>query len=300
MKKSEEIFQQKTDYKDLVFKIWRYKVWFIASTSVFLVAAYLFIKLSTVVYTNQTTLLLKESERNNFLSSQDMMQGFGLFGSNQNIENELGVLSSYTLINDAVSQLNLETSFYREDYIFGQKLSFKFLKTIEETYSDKILQVSINKAELQPIDLPIYFTILNNNEIKIEAYGTDVPIYDYIEDNIVTFADVINIKGNYKFGEEIKGKYFNFRVHLINNGEEIRPSKEKRYFSFNSLSYLTLNYQAAIAATVTSRTSSLVIITMNGDNKYKISDFLNTLTNSYLERNLEKKEPNSYKYCKIY
>ncbi len=289
MKKSEEIFQQKTDYKDLIFKLWRFKFWFIVSIAFFLVAAYLFNKLSTVVYSNQTTLLLKESERNNFLSSQDMMQGFGLFGSNQNIENELGVLSSYTLINDAVSQLNLETSFYNEEYIFGKQLKFHFLKTIEESYNNKVLQVSINKSELQPIDLPIYFTILNKDEIKIEAYGKNVPVYDYIDDNIVTFADVLKIEGKYKFGEEIKGKYFNFKIHLINNGIDLKPTKEKSYFNFNSLSYLTLKYQASIAANVTSRTSSLVIITMNGDNKYKITDFLNTLTNAYLERNLEKK-----------
>jgi tyrosine-protein kinase Etk/Wzc len=289
VKKSEEIFQQKTDYKDLIFKIWRFKIWFIASVLIFLAGSYFFNKLSTVVYSNQTTLLLKESERNNFLSSQDVMQGFGLFGSNQNIENELGVLTSYTLINDAVSQLNLETSFYREDYIFGNQLKFNFLKTVEESYNNKILQVSINKSELQPIDLPIYFTILNKDEIKIEAYGKNVPIYDYIDDNIVTFADVLKIEGKYKFGEEIKGKYFNFKIHLINNGEDIHPSKEKSYFNFNSLSYLTLKYQASIAANVTSRTSSLVIITMNGDSKYKITDFLNTLTNAYLERNLEKK-----------
>jgi capsular exopolysaccharide synthesis family protein len=289
VKKSEEIFQQKTDYKDLVFKIWRFKAWFILSVLFFFTGAYLFNRLSTVIYTNQTTLLLKESERNSFLTSQDMMQGFGLFAGNQNIENELGVISSYTLINDAVSQLNLETSFYKENYIFGNQLKFDFLKTIEETYNENILQVSINKSELQPIDLPIYFRILNENEVMIEANGKNVLIYDYIDDNIVTIADVVKIEGKYKFGEEIKGKYFNFKIHLINNGNDIPISKEKMFFSFNSLSYLTLKYMASIAANVTSRTSSLVIINMNGDNKYKITDFLNTLTNSYLERNLEKK-----------
>lgn len=289
MKKSEEIFQQKTDYKDLVFKIWRYKGWFILSVFLFLAGAYFLNELSTVIYTNQTTLLLKESEKNSFLTSEDMMQGFGLFGGNQNIENELGILTSYTLINDAVSQLNLETSFYKEKYIFGNKLKFGFLKTIEEEYNNKLLQVSINKSNLQPIDFPIYYKILNKNEIMVEANGENVPIYDYIDDNIVTYVKTLKIAGKYKFGEEIKGKYFNFKIHLINNGDDVPTSNEKMFFSFNSLSYLTLKYQASIAANVTSRTSSLVIINMSGDNKYKITDFLNTLTNSYLERNLEKK-----------
>jgi capsular exopolysaccharide synthesis family protein len=288
-KKSEEIFQQKTDYKELIFKIWRFKGWFILSLFVFLAAAYLFNKLSTVIYSNQTLLLLKESERNNFLTSQDMMQGFGLFGGNHNIENELGVIRSYTLINDAVSQLNLETSFYKEDYLFGDYLKLSFLKTIEETYNEKVFQISINKSELQPIDLPIYFKILSKDEFMLEANGTNVPVYDYINDIIVSHANV-SINGKFKFGQQIKGPYYDFKVHLANPADELPPSpKARTYFSFNSLSYLTLTYQASIAAVQTSRTSSLVIINMQGDNKYKITDFLNTLTNAYLERNLEKK-----------
>lgn len=288
-KKSEEIFQQKTDYKELIFKIWRFKGWFILSLFIFLAGAYLFNKLSTVIYSNQTMLLLKESERNNFLTSQDMMQGFGLFGGNHNIENELGVIRSYTLINDAVSQLNLETSFYKEDYLFGDYLKLSFLKTIEETYNEKVFQVSINKSELQPIDLPVYFRILSKDEFMLEASGTDVPIYDYINDIIVTHANV-SISGKFKFGQQIKGQYYDFKVHLTNPAADLPATpKARTYFSFNSLSYLTLTYQANISAVQTSRTSSLVIINMQGDNKYKITDFLNTLTNAYLERNLEKK-----------
>ncbi|MGV8964416.1 MAG: polysaccharide biosynthesis tyrosine autokinase [Candidatus Saccharimonadaceae bacterium] len=289
MKKSEEIFQQKTEYKDLVFKVWRFRNWFIASLFLFLIAAYIYNKLSIVQYSNQTTLLLNESQQNSFLTSQNIMQGFGLYGANQNIENEIGILSSYSLINDAISQMNLETSLYEENYIFGETIKNDFLKTVEEIYLNKPLQISIDKSKLQPIDIPIYFKILNKNEVYIEAYGQNVPIYNYIDDNIVKYADVLKISGKFKFGEEIKGEYYNFKVHLINNEVDIQPSAKRTYFSFSSPSYLTLNFQAEISVNLTSRTSSLVVIAMNGDNKLKITDFLNTLSNAYLERNLEKK-----------
>ena len=144
MKKSEEIFQQKTDYKDLILKLWRYKGWFALSLFAFITAAYIFNKVTPHIYSNKTILLLKENQSNSFLSSGDVMQGFGLFGANQNIENELGVLTSYTMLLDAVNKLNLETTIRSEKYLFDNFLKYDFLKSAEEIYLSKPIQISIN------------------------------------------------------------------------------------------------------------------------------------------------------------
>ena len=289
MKKSEEIFQQKTDYKELIYKLLRYKHWFLISVVFFLIVTFIFNKMAVTIYKNQTVLLLKEDDKNSFMTSQDIMQGFGLFGANQNIENELGILQSFSLINDAITQLNLEVTLYKEDYAFGDLLKYDFLKSDKEIYGNQPIQVSIDKSSLQPINLPLHFKILNDKEIMIETFGINIPMYSYIEDDVMFIADTVRIKGVYKFGSEIKGKYFNFKVHLLDKQAIPQLHRERTYFLFNNLNLLTLQYQGAISAINTSKTSSLVIITMTGDNKYKISDFLNTLSNAYLERNLEKK-----------
>lgn len=288
MKKSNEIFQQKTDYKELFYKLYRHKKWFIISLVIFVVAAFIYNKITTTLYKNQTTLLLQEEEKNNFLTSDNIMQGFGLFSGNQNIENEIGILQSFTLINDAIIQLNLETSIFKEEYIFGNLLDLKFLKKDEEIYRDKPIQIIIDKSSLQPINLPIKFTILDQNKIKIETFGTEVPLYSYLEDEVVYLVDTVKINGIYKFDEEIKSKHFNFKIHLKTEELNLWKSQEM-YFIFNNVNLLTLEYQSNISAVNTSKTSSLVVITMKGNNKYKIADFLNTLSNSYLDRNLEKK-----------
>lgn len=75
------------------------------------------------------------------------MQGFGLFGANQNIENELGVLTSYTMIYDAVSKLNFETSIYLEDNLLGDYLDYNLFKSTEELYRDKPIQYSKKERE---------------------------------------------------------------------------------------------------------------------------------------------------------
>lgn len=222
------------------------------------------------------------------MTGENIMQGFGLFAGNQNIENEIGILQSFTLINDAIVQLNLESSIYKEKYIFGKALDIEFLKSDEDIYKDSPVRISIDKSSLQPIDLPIYFKILDNKKVKIEAHGVEIPMYSYLEDEVIYIADSININGIYNFDEEIKGKNFSFKMHLKSK-EPSLWKEEKTYFIFNNLNLLTLEYQSKLSAINTSKTSSLVVISMKGGDKYKITDFLNTLSNAYLDRNLEKK-----------
>lgn len=288
MIKSSEILQQKTDYKELFYKLYQHRKWFFISFAVLISLAFLFNKITANIYKNQTTLLLQEQEKNSFLSGDNIMQGFGLFAGNKNIENEIGILQSFTLINDAIIKLNLETSFYQDEYLFGNSLKLDFLKRRKEIYKESPIRISIDKTSLQPINLPIHFRIIDDKKIKIEAYGTNISLYSYIEDDVLLIADTVSINGIYNFEDEIKGKNFNFKIHLkttdINSWR-----KEDSYFVFHDLNLVTLEYQSLISAVNTSKTSSLVIISMKGNNKYKISDFLNTLSNSYLDRNLEKK-----------
>lgn len=288
MKKSTDIFQQKTDYKELFYKLYRHKRWFIVSVIVLLITAFIYNKVTKNTYKNQTTLLLQEDKNKNFMTGENIMQGFGLFAPNQNIENEIGILESFTLINDAIVELNLEASIYKEEYMLGDNLKINLLKTSTEIYKDSPIRISINKSTLQPINLPIHFRIIDNKKIQIEAYGTDVPMYSYIEDDVIFIADSLRINGIYKLDEEIKGENFNFTIHL--KTKDIASWKEENtFFVLNNLNLLTLEYQSLLDAVNTSKTSSLVIISLKGDNKYKIADFLNTLSNAYLDRNLEKK-----------
>lgn len=288
MKKSTQLIQQKTDYKELFYKLYRYKNWFILSFLIFVIAAFLFNKITNTIYKNQTTLLLQEEEKNNFMTGENIMQGFGLFAGNQNIENEIGILQSFTLINDAIVQLNLESSIFKEEYIFGDALDMDFLKSDKDIYKESPVRISLDKSSLQPIDLPIYFKILDNKKVKIEAHGVEVPMYSYLEDEVIYIADSININGIYNFDDEIKGKNFSFKLHL--KSKELSLWKDvKTYFIFNNLNLMTLEYQSKLNAVNTSKTSSLVVISLKGGDKYKITDFLNTLSNAYLDRNLEKK-----------
>jgi tyrosine-protein kinase Etk/Wzc len=61
------------------------------------------------------------------------------------------------------------------------------------------------------------------------------------------------------------------------------------YFHLNNINTLTLQYQNSISTETTSETSTLIRITLSGNNMQRITDFLNNLTSAYLGKSLDKK-----------
>ena len=68
-KASEEIFQQKTDFKEIIFKILTYKYYFIGMIFAVLIIAFLVNKYSDRKYSNATTLLIRQENQNSFMGS---------------------------------------------------------------------------------------------------------------------------------------------------------------------------------------------------------------------------------------
>ncbi|MBL7103961.1 MAG: hypothetical protein ISS18_06495, partial [Bacteroidales bacterium] len=94
MEASEEIFQQKTDFKEIIKKLLRYKYYFVFTVVLALAIAFVLNKYSDRKYVNKTSILITEEQRNSFMNSDDVMGGFGLFAGIKNVENELAILRS--------------------------------------------------------------------------------------------------------------------------------------------------------------------------------------------------------------
>ncbi len=287
-KASEEIFQQKTDFKEIIFKILAYKYFFIGTVLLALLIAFLINKYSERKYANSATILIREDNGNSFMGSGSGMMGeFDLFGGIQNVENELSVLSSFTIINQAIQELNLEVTYVLEEGLFP--LKFLPFKSYTDLYDNSPIQVIIDQTQSQPVDLRFYLEILNDSTFKLKASGEEVTLYDYVANKPVGYLDSLSFFGLYRFGEKISGKSYDF---IIYKTEHFNPNKLKDknlFFFFNNLFFLTLDYQGSLNIATTSTTSSVVTISLVGTHPKKITDFLNTLASVYLEKNLEKK-----------
>jgi len=289
---TEEIFQQKTDIKEIILKLLRYKHYFIFTALIAVALAFAVNKYSTRKYFNKTILLVKEEKGGSFMGSGEMMKGFDLFGGISNVENEITIIKSFPVINQAVMELNLEITYGTEQNLFP----FDFLpfKSYEELYKNSPIHVIMDQTHLQPVDLRFYIDVINDSTYRLKARGEKVPLYNYITNDVVDRVDSISINKIYKFGEKVISDHFSFSVHLLEGYHPSMYQEKKLYFLFNNLLWLAGNYQARMNVGTVSPTSSLVNVSLAGSHPMKITDFLNSLTKFYLERNLEKKNKIAY------
>jgi len=297
LKASEEIFHQKTDYKEILLKLFRHKYYFVVTLIFALALAYLFNKYSEPKYANRTSLLISEEQNNSFFSSDEVMQGFDLFGGIQSVENELAILKSFSVINEAIQELNLEVCYVSEESLLP--VDFLPFNSYHDLYDNSPIHVILDQTHIQPVNARIYIDILNDSSFRLSCFSEEVYMYDYISNSPVDYLDSISFGGVYNFGETITDKNYNFVVHLNENFNRNLYKDKKLFFYFNNLFQLTNNYQANMGVSTTTTTSSVVIISLVGNHPKKITDFLNVLTNVYLERNLAKKNKIAYNTVKF-
>jgi tyrosine-protein kinase Etk/Wzc len=268
---------QKNDLKEIILLLYSYKKIFIITAVVFLFIAVIYNKSATPRYKNDLLLLIGENNANAFMSSKDLSEGFGLFGEKKNVDNELGILGSYTLIFNTVKNLNMDISYYqRKDILPISFLGFSPFTTYRETYKETPFVVVPNAISPRPINVNFYVTILpGGDRFRLVADDEDIYMYNYVENAIIKRVPSIRIERVYRFGEEIREPNFNFKL-AINNNFFINDFVGKTfYFVFNNISDVASYYQSAIDIKTSAPNSSLVKVSVIGGNLEEITDFLN-------------------------
>lgn len=297
MDSPEEIFHQKTDYKRIIMRFLQYKYYFIATVFFALLLAFFVNKFSQRVFSNWTSLLIKEEENNSFLSAESIMD-IGLFSGIENVENELAVLKSFSIINQTVQEMNIEVSYILEENFFP--IDFLHFKKKTDLYINSPIQVIIDQTHIQPVNVEFNIDIINDSVFKLNALKEeDTELYNYISNQSIPRSGVFSLEGVFKFGEKISGPDYSFTVFLNENYDPNFLFEKELFFNFNNLQYLTSSYSSRLNVGTTSTTSSVVVISFKGINPIKVTDFLNLLTKVYLEKNLEKKNQQAFNTVKF-
>jgi tyrosine-protein kinase Etk/Wzc len=257
-----------------------------------LITAFIINKFAVTKYKNYTTLLISENNENSFLNSpNNMMMGFDLFSGQNNIENEVEILQSFSLVKNVIKELDMKTSYrsFKNSVISNLLFDTPFCKK-KELYSESPIRVIIDPSKPQAAYINFRVVFLNEDEFFIETPGNATVLYNFIDDEVVQFvSDMPSFKGKYEFGKEINTKYFSFSI-IKNDGIDPNFTKDNNlYFFFNNINDLTLHCLENLNAESTSQTSAMIKITYKDRNPQMVTDFLNALTSLYLERNMEKK-----------
>ncbi|MBR3427752.1 MAG: polysaccharide biosynthesis tyrosine autokinase [Bacteroidales bacterium] len=266
--------EQSIDIKQLIYTFLDHWYLFAICVLVALVAGFLINRYSANVYQTSGTVLIKE-DRSSF-DATSIMTNMS-YGNYQNVDNEIAILKSYSLTDRVIRKMNLEVTYMEKGRIASSEL-----------YKASPFTVEIDRSVPQAVDL-VYSISLEEDKIILHASSEHLSKYDFLlSKTIESHPEIIDVTNECHQGEWVDNGYNRFCIVLNDN---FNPKVDKnRKLSFWLNSYSSLNKQmSSFTVTPTSKQSSVLSITKNGENKQKIVDFVNTLMIEYVGRGLEKK-----------
>lgn len=279
--KNPKSFEQESNidfYKNLVKKL--IKKWYYFAISLALTASvghYIY-KSSPPVYRNNLAMLIA-AERNNRRQNTGELMQFEMFDIQSTIEDELGIIRSFPIINKTIRQLDLAVSYY-----IGKGL------IIKNIYKNNPFVILADPKISQPVNL--YFTVelLSNDKFRLSAESKgEVYLYNLANNEITGVLGNVDFSEEFSFGDEIDLNNSKFKILLTGNFSTEGLLDKKFYFKFNNIEQLTYQYQGELSIERISAQSSLVNLEIKSANSILATDFLNKLAEVYLAQNLEKK-----------
>ena len=266
------------DLKVIVIKLLSY--WYLFAIGIFvaLVCGFIYNRYAPSVYQTSASVFIKEDKMG--IDPTSMMTGL-TFKSNINIDNEIGILNSFSLRERTIKELE----FFNVSYYATGRI------TTKELYKSTPFNVELDYDTLQVVGNKYEIIFLDNERYRLKSKENECRVYDYQTDmNGSGLVYIPEYEGEYRFGEWVNNGFNKFRV-VLNSNYNPNPEKEDIIkYSFIIKSRLSMIAEMSkLSIAQSTKTSSILNLTIQGHNPQKITDYLNQLLNEYMERNLEQK-----------
>ena len=261
------------DYKKLLFDALKFWWLFAITIPLALLVVIMYHRYTQPIYRASMTLLMEERGSENAQNS--MMEGFGLSSGMRSLDNQIAILRSWEIIRQTIRELDFHVSYYKT----GRMKS-------TELYGSTPFKIHFDSIHPQLINTPIYITQIDDETFRLNAYNESGTSFIYANGSSGPGFGKIQLQETYHFGEWIKTSWM--KIKIENRG--LIGSEEKgHYFEFNNPEVLTSQFQSAFFAGKTGENTSIVNLSVTGNNHQKNSVFLNTLAKVFMSTNLEKK-----------
>jgi len=238
------------------------RYYFLIAVAVTLICAFFYNTFTLPTFRVSTTLLINEGEKGGAVTKNQFLEGLGTSSTIQNLDNQIAILTSKTLIARTLDELPFYTEcYYRRIY---NKISL---------YPDSPIAIIPESSDSLPRDIEFTFKYLNKNMFSLEAKSND-----FFEFHSVTSFDKI-----------IKTPGGNFRIELTDSIWPSENAKDEIQFIFHSRKKLVESYIKRMRVDKMSKTGTIVKLNLEGTNKAMDIEFLDKLTGIFLNNSLEKK-----------
>lgn len=263
-----EADDEKIDIQEVLFKYIIHWPWFVGAVLVCLIGAWIYLRMATPVYNISATVLIKDDKKGGNTGGMAGLEELGLSGlisSSQNIDNELEVLRSKTLVKEVVNQLNLYVSYTDEDE-FPSKNMYKtspIIVSLTPQEAEKLSDPMIVEMLLYPQgSLDVGVTI---GDKEYQKHFEKLPaVFPMDEGTLAFFQSPDSLMANKDTTEESSAQNVRRITAKINS-----PMKVVRVYCEN----LTIE--------PTSKTTSVAVISLKNSSLQRGQDFINQLLEMY-------------------
>jgi capsular exopolysaccharide synthesis family protein len=257
--------ESKTNRTNIFLKYIDNWYWFAVFCGAGLIAGFILFTTSPQAYRVQSRLLIPTEE--NALSSM-IPFNTSVLPKYQKIENQIGILQSFSLYKKALENLKWESAFYKKDGL-----------NMLELYEDKPfeLKVPVNARNLAGVKLEI----MPVNDLEYEVSVDDKIVRDGIKQPL-KFTQKAN------FNSAFKTPNFEFTLNRKDcvNGQIY-------YLVFHDINSLTQQYLKDVKISLEDKKSELINLQLVGPNPKKSADFINELNQVFISYGVKKKNQTS-------
>ncbi|NLI23667.1 MAG: polysaccharide biosynthesis tyrosine autokinase [Bacteroidales bacterium] len=279
--------EQTNPVKELIFRALEYKWIYIISLALFLIYFAGKNKYAPRTYENSATILLNKNPKS-MLGGGNVLTGLEALEFANNVENEVAVLSSYTLVSNTLFLLDFDVSYYHiKDDFLGKIIGNSAMTT--ELYTSSPFKIVLDKTHVQPINSFFDISIVNDSVFVLEMHEDKPYLYNYLDGGIRQTGPIY-FRKQFQFGKMIDTSFCRFSVTItdLSRAKELQKTG-KLAFVMNHPEQIALQYQRNIKAEAKNPGSSVIKITLKGNHEKKVTDFLNKHIDTYLTNNLNKK-----------
>ncbi|MCQ9637263.1 polysaccharide biosynthesis tyrosine autokinase [Chryseobacterium sp. WG23] len=261
---------EKINIQEIIKPYLRNWLWFVIIPIVSLIISYFYLKLTTPVFSIQSSVLIKDAKKapsggGDFGVLQDLSV-LGGMGTNS-IENEIEIFKSKKLMQEVVKQLRLQTSVYTE---YGLKE-----KELYKSTSPIIIEVVNEKPFTKGPKKPISIKISGNN---ITLASDELPEVKTQFNKIINlpYANIIILK--------------NSQFNKLETGE-----MGDIYMTYSTVDGAVDNLQKILNVALVNKDATVIGLSLNYANVSKAKDIVNKLVEAYNNEAISDKNSESKK-----
>lgn len=247
--------EEKTDYRALLFRYLIHWPWFVASLLLCLLAAWLYLRYATPVYDIHASIVIKDDTKGGSAGGDfSVFENLGIISSSKNIDNEIEILRSKSLIKNVVNELGLYIHYYTVARINNQLL-----------YGNSPILVHFSAEDADRLREPLSMTL------------------DYRPDGQLDMTARIDEQTVTKHFSELPGVMVAPEGMFTFMPNPAQPVTESGSIEVHILRPLSVakGYLNALTIEPTSKTTSVAAISLEDTHPKRGEDFINKLVEMY-------------------